>query len=50
MPDVSVVTPAAVVSADRLSLGLSDARGLASAAIVPCCAICQPGVACMAEE
>jgi hypothetical protein len=52
MPDVSVVTPAAVVPADRLTLGATDARG---ACFLPLtcsrlcvCACYLPG--CMAEE
>jgi hypothetical protein len=47
MPDVSVVTPAAVVPADRLTLGATDARGVLSfpSAFIGCAF-----AACMAEE
>ncbi len=48
MPDVIVVSPAAVVPADRLTLGATDARGLSTVSTVSA----TQGYACfcMAEE
>ena len=45
MPDVKVVSPAAVVPADRLTLGSCDARvdGEPAGIVMPFCG-------CMAEE
>jgi len=50
MPDVTVVSPAAVVPADRLTLGSCDARvdnGLAHNSTQPCGGY---AVTCMVEE
>ena len=48
MPDVTVVSPAAVVPADRLTLGSCDARVDGEPAGVLPCGPCVCG--CMAEE
>jgi hypothetical protein len=52
MPDVSVVTPAAVVPADRLTLGATDARAWPQHAALPAysCNYANSPAACMAEE
>jgi len=47
MPDVTVVTPAAVVPADRLTLGSCDARS--DGQVAQQLLNCSPAV-CMAEE
>jgi len=53
MPETTVVSPAAVVPADRLTLGSCDARVDSASAYVfggtISGVLCQ-GVACMAEE
>ena len=49
MPDVKVVSPAAVVPADRLTLGSCDARVDSGADAVPALP-CSCSGYCMAEE
>jgi hypothetical protein len=52
MPDLTVVSPSAVVPADRLTLGATDARACPhphpTTASLP--GMCLPYCACMAEE
>ena len=51
MPETTVVTPAAVVPADRLTLGATDARShLGTTHTLPYCSSCSVLHACMAEE
>ena len=52
MPETTVVTPAAAVPADRLTLGATDPRGNAGAVLpLAITGFCTPaGGWCMAEE
>lgn len=49
MPDVKIVIPAAVVPADRFTLGASDARASNSTSISNV-GSCYAGVSCMADD
>ena len=49
MPDLTVVSPAAVVPADRLALGATDAR-VSCSTTVSNVGSCYAGVSCMADE
>jgi hypothetical protein len=54
MPDLTVVSPSAVVPADRLTLGATDARACPHLTLpaAPACSLCVPSCSCvcMAEE
>jgi hypothetical protein len=50
MPDVSVVTPAAVVPADRLTLGATDARAWPQHDLPAHSSVSESRCYCMAEE